>query len=183
VAQSTTARQDIKRSLNTAAELIMDATLAVVEPEELMVVINSALAAELAQTQEIVDYLKGSPTAYAQIRGELPGRNAMYGLPDQLYGYELIIEKTRKVTSRKGATRAVSQVLPKATPFMCARPGGLEGVENTPNFSTCCLFMLEEMTTEQKRDDDNRRTKTRVVENYAAVLTAPATGVLFTGAA
>lgn len=182
-AQSTTARQDIKRSLTTASELILDHTLAGIELDDLVLVISSALAADLAQTQELVDYIKHSPEALAQIRGELPGQNAMYGLPDKLYGIPLVVEKTRKVTSRKGATRAASQVLAKGTPFLCARPGGLVGVADSPNFSTACIFAFEEMTVEQHRQPEHRRTLCRVVENLCAVVVAPASGVLFTSAA
>ena len=183
-AQSTTARQDLKRSLNTAAELILDDTLAAVELDDLVVVINSALAAELAQTQEIVDYIKATPDSLAQIRGELPGENAMYGLPNKLYGFPIIVEKTRKVTTIKGAsTTSRTQVLAKGTPFMAARPGGLIGVADAPNFSTAVIFEQEAMTVETVRDADNRRTKGRVVDTIVAQLVAPASGVLFTGAA
>lgn len=179
-AASTTATQNVKRSLNTAAEVILDDTLAGVDPNDLLLVMNSALASDLSLCQEIVDHVKGSPEAFAQVRGELPGRNAMYGLPDKLYGFPVVVEKTRKVTTVKGATTSRSQVLTTSTPFMCARPGGLQGTENAPSFSTVTLFMLEEMTVETKRDDDNRRTRGRVVENYDVKMTAPASGVLFT---
>lgn len=182
-AQSTTARQDIKRSLITAAEVIRDDTLNAIELNDLVLVINSALAGELAECQEIVDYIKGSPDATAQIRGELPGRNVTYGLPDTLYGFPLIVEATRKVTTRKGATTARSQMLAKGTPFMCSRPGGLVGVADAPNFSTAVMFAYEEMTVESLRDAPNRRTLGRVVENLAAYVTAPAAGVLFYNAA
>jgi len=182
-AQSTTARQDIKRSLTTASEQILDDTLAAIELDDLILVISSALAADLAQSQEIVDYIKGSPQALAQVKGELPGQNSMYGLPDKLYGFPLVVEKTRKVTTRKGATKSVSPILAKATPFLCARPGGLVGVADAPNFSTCVLFAQEEMTVETLRDAPNRRTTGRVVENLAAYIVAPASGVLFTAAA
>lgn len=178
-AQSTTGRQDIKRSLQTAAELILDDTLAAIELEDLQVVISSSLASTLTQTQEIVDYIKGSPESLAQVKGELPGRNVMYGLPNKLYGFELIVEATRKVTNKKGATRAVSPVLPKATPFMCARPGGLVGVADAPNFSTVVIFELETMTVETYKDAKNRRTLGRVVENNVAEMVAPSSGVLF----
>lgn len=182
-AQSTTARQDIKRSFIAAAEKILDDTLTGVELESLQVVINSALAGQLAETQEIVDYIKGSPDAYAQVRGELPNRNKYYGLPERLYGFALVIEATRKVTTRKGQTTARSQVLPTATPFMCARPGALVGVAEAPNFATCVVFAQEEMTVETLRDVNNRRTTGRVVENLVAKIVAPASGVLFTAAA
>lgn len=183
-AVSTTARQDIKRSLQAAAEIILDDTLAAVEPEDLVIVINSALAAQLTQCQEIADYIKASPEALAQVRGELSGSNTLYGLPDKLYGFPVIVEKTRKVTSVKGAaTVSRSQILPTATPLMVARPGGLVGVADAPNFSTCVLFALEEMTTETKVDADNRRTTGRVVENVTAAVVAPTSGVLFQNAA
>lgn len=180
---STTARQDIKRTIVTASEKILDDTLAGVELDDLVLVINSALAGGLSETQEIVDYIKGSPDALAQVRGELPGRNTMYGLPDKLYGLPLIIEKTRKVTSKKGATTVRSQIMPTATPFISARPGGLVGVADAPNFSTCVCFALEEMTVETLRDANNRRSMGRVVENLVYKLVAPASGVLLTNAA
>lgn len=181
--QSTTARQDIKRTFQTAAELILDDTLAAVDLDDLIVVINSALAAELSQTQEIVDYIKGSPEALAQVRGEMTGRNTMYGLPDKIYGFPIVVEKTRKITTRKGVATSRTQVLPKATPFMVARPGGLLGVADAPNFSTIVVFTVEEMTVETLRDKNNRRTVGRVVENLVPVVAAPASGVLFQNAA
>jgi hypothetical protein len=179
-AASTTARQDIKRSLHHAAEKILDDTLAAIELDDLMVVLSSGMAAKLSQCQEIVDYVKGSPDALAQIRGELPGENAIYGLPDKLYGFPIVVEKTRKVTSRKGATRAASSILGDTTSFMVSRPGGLVGVADSPNFSTCVNFALEEMTVETLRDAPSRRTLGRVVDNYVYKMVAPVSGFLFT---
>jgi len=178
-AESTTSRQDIKRSLNTAANLLLLDTLNGIRINDLMVVVNPTLAAEMAECQEIVDYLKHSPDALAQVRGELPGKNVMFGLPDKLYGYPLVVEATAKVTSKKGATRAASYILPTSTPFMCARPGGLVGVADSPNFSTHCLFAAEEMTVETLKDVNNRYQVIRVVENIVAKVVAPVSGVLF----
>lgn len=183
-AQSTTGRQDIKRSIEAAVEVILDDTLAAVKMEDLCLVISGALAKDISLSQEIVDYIKGSPEAYNQIRGELPSRNGRaYGLPDTLYGIKLVVENTRKVTSKKGATRATSQVLAKGTPFICARPGGLEGAAGSPSFSTLSIFAQEEMTSETIDDRINRRKLLRVVDSIQAKLTAPASGVLFSNAA
>jgi hypothetical protein len=181
-AASTTARQDIKRSLNHAANIILQDTLAGIDVNDLVLVMSPGCAKEMSECQEIVDHIKGSPDALAQVRGELPGKNAIYGLPDKLYGFPIVIEKTVKTTSRKGATKATSFVLPDATPFMCARPGGLVGVFGAPSFSTCVVFMYEEMTVETLRDEKDRRTLLRVVENYDVVMTAPVSGFLFTSA-
>jgi hypothetical protein len=181
-AESTSSRQDIKRSLNTAANLILQDTLNGVRMNDLILVINPTLAAEMSECQEIVDYLKHSPDALAQVRGELPNGNVMFGLPSKLYGFPVVVEATHKVTSKKGATRAVSTVLPTATPFLCARPGGLVGVADAPNFSTHVIFAAEEMTVETLKDISNRYQRIRVVENIAAYTVAPATGVLFSNA-
>lgn len=178
-AQSTTARQDIKRSLQTAMELILDDTLGGVTQEDMILVINSALAAKLTQTQEIVDYIKGSPQALAQVRGELEGGNVMYGLPDKLYGFNLVVEATRKVTTRKGATTARSQILPTANALLLSRPGGLIGIENAPSFSSIQVFAHTEMQVEKKDDTDNKRVVSRIIENYDVKLVAPAASVLF----
>lgn len=181
--ESTTARQDIKRSLTTAAELILDDTLGAVSPDDLQLVMSSGMAAELAQTQELVDYIKGSPDALAQVRGELKGGNTMYGLPDKLYGIPIVVDKTRKTTSKKGATTTKASVVAKATPFLTSRVGGLTGIADAPNFSTIVIFSLEEMTVEQFGDRKNRRTLGRVVDNYVVAMVAPASGVLFKNAA
>lgn len=183
-AASTSARQDIHRSLDVARDLILDDTLAAVDIDDLYLVINSTLARQLAESQEIVDYIKGSPEALAQVRGELKGsnQNGEFGLPSKLYGLNLKVEKTRRVTTRKRATRAVTQVLPTATPFITARPGGLSGTYGAPSFSALTCFMYEEMTAETKKDKDNRRTSGRVVEDYIFLLTAPEAAIMFQNA-
>lgn len=174
---STTARLDIKAAFNYAANRILLDTLNGVSLDDLMVVINPTLAREMAESQEITEYLKGSPDAKAMQRGE--GKNVMFGLPDRLYGFPIEVEATVKITSHKGATANNDYVLPTATPFMCARPGGLEGVANTPNFATHVLFMKEELTVETLKDVNNRKTVVSVVEDYAPVTVAPVSGVMF----
>jgi len=131
--------------------------------------------------QEIQDHLKGSYDAAKSLTTQLGSVNR-FGLPEVLYGYKIVIEKTVKVTSPKGATVAKSYVLGDDTPFMCSRPGGLEGVEGSPSFSTVTAFIYEEMSVESKHDRDNRRHLGRAVDNLAMVLTAPTSGFLFTAA-
>ena len=182
-AASTTARQDIKRSLNRAAILILQDTLSVVRPEDLHLVINPNAAAVLSECQEIVDHIKGSPDALAQVRGELPGRNVLFGLPDKLYGYDLVVEDTVRVTTKKGATTSRSFLWPQATAALAARPGKLVApTPNAPNFSTCGLFVYEDddMTVERRKDVNHRRTEARIVDNNVAKVLAPASGAVLT---
>jgi hypothetical protein len=181
-AESTSVRQDIKRSLNVGAELILKDTLNGVKLNELIVVVSPTLAREMSESQELVDYLKHSPDALAQVRGELPGQNVMFGLPDKLYGYPIVVEATYMVTTAKGMTTNRQAVLNQATPFMCARPGGLEGVANAPTFATGVVFEYEAMTAETLKDVPNRRQIIRVVDDIGAYVVAPVSGILFNNA-
>jgi hypothetical protein len=172
---STTARKDIKRSFDVAASTIQLGTLSAVKAKELMVVVGPDWARRVSVSQEIVDHIKQSPTAIKELEDGL-APNSRYGLPNTLYGYPIIVEDTAKVTSRKGATRAASYVLGGSDVVMVSRPGGLEGVEGAPSFSTCTLFLKEEMTVESRHDRNDRRHLGRVVENFDPVLTAPVAG-------
>lgn len=178
---STTARKDIKRSLDHAAEVIFKSTLGAVRPEEIMLVVSPGCARKMAVSQEIVDMIKASPSAEKEITKTLSRANR-FGLPETLYGYKVIIEDAVKVTSRKGATKTTSYVLGDTTPFMCSRVGGLEGLEGSPSFSTHQIFWKEEMTVESKHDRDNRRHLGRVVNDFASKVVAPVSGFLFTAA-
>jgi hypothetical protein len=183
-AASTSARQDIKRSIHGAIQVMLDDTLAAIDVDDLKLVMSSTLAQAIAQSQELVDYLRGSPDALSQVRGELRSSNpnAEFGLPEKLYGVKLCVEKTRRVTSKRRATRAVSEVLAADTPFLVARPGSLEGHYGAPSFSAITNFIYEEMTTETKHDKDNRRTAGRVVENFVHVVTAKEAMCMFQNA-
>lgn len=179
---STTARSDIKRSIDYAIETIINSSLGTVRPEDLQLVVSLKAARMMSESQEIIDYMKGSYVAEQRIRGE--GRNVEFVLPSELYGLPVIVEKTVKVTNNKGATRAASQAMTYTSPFITARPGGIQGVEGVPQFSTCTAFIYsgDDMTVEQMRDDKNRRTMGRVVDHYDVVMTSSVTGFLFTSA-
>jgi len=181
---STTARSDIKRSLDYAADIIYRDTLGAVSKKDLNLVVSPGCLRKMSVSQEIVDLLKGSPSAYGWLQGALAGEKVDYDVPKELYGYRLVVEGAVKVTSRKGATRATSYVWSDTSPALISRVGALEAKipSQAPSFSTCTLFMQEEMTVETRDEPDNRRTKGRVVECYDTKLTAPSSGFLFTSA-
>jgi hypothetical protein len=179
---STTARQDIKRSLNYAAETILKSTLSVVRKEDLKLVLDPQGAHRISECQEIVDHIKGSPEAYSQVKGG-SGRWSQWGLPDSIYGFEVTVEDSTKVTSRRGAaTRAADFVMPAGSAYLLARPGGLVAPDGEgPNFSTICLFVYEEMTVQEFDDEKNRRLEGHVVDDYVPVQTASVSGFKFEG--
>jgi len=180
--QSTTQRQDVKRSLNYGVKTILQATLSVVKPKDLVLVMGPDTAMEVAECQEIVDHVKGSPEAWAQVKGDLPGANALFGLPNKLYNIPVVVDVTYKVTSHKGATDARSAIWASGTAILLSRPGALVNTGGGPSFSSATVFSYEEMTVETLDDDVNRRTKGSVVDDNTAVMTAPAATFRYTDA-
>lgn len=181
-AASTTARQDIKRSINFAARRIMLDTLGVVTKKDLKLVIGPDLAHAVSESQEIVDYIKSSPNAVQQITAEINGFDQQWELPTRFHGVEIVVEDAVKVTNRKGGTRTSNFVLPGDKAMIVSRVGGLVGVADAPNFSTVVQFMKEEMTVEKKHEVWHRKTLGRVTENFEAKMVAPVSGFLFTNA-
>lgn len=174
---SLTTTGHIKNTIFTAVNKILRDTLGCVQQSDLMLVISAEAAAALMQSQEIVDYIKGTPDSWAMTQGTLA--KGPYGLPETLYGIKVVVEDSVKVTSPKGASRVTDWLWPKDTAVICARPGGLTAMQG-PNFSTCVLFAKEEMTSESFDDARNRRTILSVTEDYCAKVIAPVSGVVLT---
>lgn len=172
----------IKKTINAVAEAILKATIGVATRDDLIMVMNPHTASLIGQSQEIIDHLKQSPFALAQIRGDVPSQSGQWGLPDTLYGVKVVVEDAVRVTSKKGATKATTYCLPNQDVIFLTRPEGLMGSEGVPDFSTIQLFSYEDMTVENKRDPDNRRELGRVVDDYDVQLVAPASGYLVTSA-
>jgi len=181
--QSTTARSDIKRSLHHVAELLIKDSLNGISAEDIMLVMSPGCARKMALSQELIDYIKGSPDAMNQIRGE--GKNVMFGLPDRLYGYPIVIEDSYKVTTKKGASSVTrAAILSDTTPFMCSRVGALvdERLPNSSSFSTLSLYIYEDMSVEEFYEKKHRRHEGFVTDDIGAIMTAPVSGFLFTSA-
>ncbi|HOV61675.1 MAG TPA: hypothetical protein PK349_11535 [Candidatus Hydrogenedentes bacterium] len=177
---STQTNMYIYKTLMGAAEKILDDTLGMVTKDDLVLVIGTGLARKIAAAPELTELVKYQ-AGFDYLRGMTQQTNVSYGVPESLYGFKVVVDETRKVTTKKGAsTRTVSPIWPDNQAVLLARPGGMEGAANVINFAACCLFMFEEMTVEQKDDPDNRRTIGRVVEDYDVQLVAPAAAVLIT---
>ncbi|MGD9644316.1 MAG: hypothetical protein AB7U73_01300 [Pirellulales bacterium] len=179
---ATSSNLNIKKTVDYVCDLILKDTLSAIALNDLRMVISPGAARKMAETQEIVDLIKQSPQGIQYIRNELEGGTTYFGLPNNIYGLPLIMEKTVRVTTRKGATTSKSYVLGDTNVLITSRPGGLVGTDEAPSFSTACVFMQEEMTVEQKNDTDNRRTTGRVVECFDPQLVAPVSGYLLTSA-
>jgi hypothetical protein len=176
--QSTSARQDIKRSLAYAVEKVMLATLSVVRRKDLQLVLSPDAAHSMSESQEIVEHIKSSPDAYSQVVGEA-GKWGEYQLPDRLYGIDIVVEDAVRVSSQRGATLASSFICDNDEAYLLARPGSLVAESGGPSFSTIHLFLAEDMTVWTNDNEDDRRTEGHVVDDFDVVGTAPASGFRF----
>ena len=167
----------IKGTIYEATNLILRDTLGCVRLEDLMLVVSAEGAAQLMQSQEIVDYMKGTPDSWKLTQGTLSP--TPYGLPPTLFGLKVIVEDSVRVSSHKGGSRVTSWLWPKTTGVICARPGALTAMQG-PNFSTAVIFAKEEMTAESFADQRNRRTILSVTEDYCSQVIAPVSGVILT---
>lgn len=181
VANVTTAGQAyIKNLFQQVAKRVQLGTYGAVKYGDLNVVMNPETALQISQAPELLDYLKQSPFAMAQVRGDSKSNNGQWGLPDQLYGMEIVIEDAVKVTTNEGASESTSYILENGTIAFMSRPEGLLGSEGVANFATMNIFAYEDMTVETKRDVDNRRTAGRVVDDFGVEMAAPLAGYLVT---
>lgn len=176
--QSTSARQDIKRSLAYAVEKVMLATLSVVRRKDLQLVLSPDAAHAMSESQEIVEHIKSSPDAYSQVVGDA-GKWGEYQLPDRLYGIDIVVEDAVRVSSQRGATLASSFIQNNDYAYLLARPGSLVAESGGPSFSTVHLFLFEDMTVWTNDNENDRRTEGHVVDDFDVVGTAPASGFRF----
>lgn len=182
LSSGTSVGPNFKKQLNAVARRIHQDTLGAVGPKDLCIVMNPTAADFISRSKELHTYLKESPMALSQVRGDADSINGKFGLPDKLYGYDIIIEDVVKVVNKKGNSKATSYALGTDEVVVLARPGDLVGFEGSPSYSTAHLFMYEEMTVEQKDDPDNRRINARIVEDYGVEIVAPVAGHIFRNA-
>lgn len=167
---------NLKIGLNKIVRTLVLSTLGVVSLKDLVFVSDPVVFSKLGESQEVHTYVKESPVASEELRGE-GNLNQAWNLPGQMYGLKFVCEDAVRVTTVKGATTSGSFIVGGNDAVVIARPGGLSSQEGAPSFSSIHLFMKEEMTVETKDDPDNRRTKGRIVENYDVQMVAPVSSV------
>lgn len=161
----------------------------------LKMILSPNQAYRISQTPEIHDYLKGSPFAAAQVRGQEPGINSAYGLPDTLYGgVEVVVENSPMVergpssSDEFGSEASVDGVKPERrfvkndeTVIFVSRVGGLDSDIGTPAYSTAQIFYYDkEIDLETESDNWNRYVKGAVTSATYESLSVPQAGYLVT---
>ena len=178
-AESTTARMDIKRSINYMVNQIRKDTLAAVKSKrDMHLVMNPTTAQRISENQELVNAIIQSPDSFNHFQGkEVDYDN--YGLPPRIYGLDVVVEDTVMVTSPRNASTLVTEdVCEDGVVYLLSRPGKLtaRSTSRSVNFSTVMMFLYEDMNVESFDDNINRRFHGDIVDDTAEELTAPVSG-------
>lgn len=193
---ATVANPYIKKSFNAAVKNIHKQTGGMVGVDQICCVISPTVAQAISESAEFMDYLKGSPTAYAQVQGTLPNANVMFGLPETLYGVQLVVEDAVRTSTRKGVSQTTDYIKnADGATFMSkidALPGDQVGDFPTPNFSTLQTFYYGEdgyktdssgsgfIVVETWDDVRNKRKEAHAVMNTCEKMVAARSGFLVT---
>lgn len=179
---ATSSNRDIKKTLDYTYMQINKATLGAVKQRDVHLVMNPVTAQKLSITNEMSDFLKQSPFATQLLQGSLdnPEFDGQWGLPAKLYGYNVCVEDTVRVSTVKGASSTTKgYVWPDGYIAMISRPGALgSGSVDRGSFSTVTLFLKDEMVTETKHDVDHKRHTGRVIDTFDAKITSQLSGAL-----
>jgi hypothetical protein len=187
---------NIKKTFNQVAINISKNTFSLVQAKDLYCVVSPNLARQMAESAEIVDFLKQSPFAMAQVRGEISNRNVLFGLPEILYGVNIVVEDAVYVSTPKGAsvTRTFCKQDDNAI-FLTKQdslPGDQVGDAPVPDFSTFQVFYYSDrnekdvaegntgaaglLVVETLPDIRNKRTEAHVTWQTSEKLVAPSSG-------
>ena len=174
----------IQISLQTIATAINQATLGALNMTDLTLVLSPNAAVKTSQTQEIREYLARSQFALDQIRGDKPGQNANWGLPDRLYGMKLVVDPTIINSAARLQGLTPSYVEGDTTAIILCRPGDLPSnvTQLQSSFSTWHFFVYEkeEMLTETWDDWFNKRVVTAMTDTFDIKPVGAETGGLIT---
>lgn len=171
------------------------------QPGKMCLVMNPTTARKIAASQEMKDFLKGSPYALPSITGSI-FEQKNYGLPPTFQECEVVVDNSVKVTSNVGASSVSrSYIFPDGDVLLMYRPDTLDGVYGEKPFSTLSLFYRAnpgsggsaaanegrnidstgvDLVVTEFEDLRNDRWEGHVTEETTEILTAPQTGWLFT---
>lgn len=150
--------QVIKKAQNIVMRRLDLQTNGACSGDEFVMVMGPLVAQKIAESGEIVNYLKQQAGAKA----DLMVRNGKWGIPDRYNGWEFIVEDTPRVYIREaddGTTFANPATASTYTPtgavlaanerdyiwnddtvVFCSRAGGLDGSYGEQNFSSFQMF-------------------------------------------
>jgi hypothetical protein len=179
----------IKRSIVNAAAQITLLTDGQVKLKDLRLIVSPGLAAIMGNTAEIYNYVRFGPAALGRQTGDSVDYSEVYGLPNKLYGVDVIVEDASITTVPQNGdgsapsitTGQLAYIKNDTTAILCSQAGGIEGNYGAPAFSTFQIYFYgAPMEAESFNSPKDRLTEVYLTENYFEKLAAPASGFLFT---
>jgi hypothetical protein len=171
-----TSARSIQKSIQKVMQQVQFSTGGAVRPSELIMVISPTVAQAIAQSAEVLEYVKSNPMSPAFLQGS--DLYSQWGIPPKLFGIgDVVVEDAVRVSTKKKTDgSATSAYIMGSGAYFVSRPGGLVGVEGAPSFSTVQVFAYEDMVVEQWTDPKNRRIEGSVVDNSDVRVVAPVGG-------
>ena len=197
--QGTPENPVIKKTLGELAERITLNTNGVAGDFEnaddvgLLLVVSPHQARRMGSCPEIHAIYKESLHAKALVGQQAVNPNAVFQLPEYLYGWKVIVETAVRVSERPQADADLASTSGSPAPrrfcknntsiIVCSRPGGVTGEIGAPNYSTLQRYHVGgEMELKVFDEAKHEYTDGHVVRESVTKLAAPATGFLITNA-
>lgn len=187
----------IKKTLLELAERITLGTNGVVgdyeNPDDvgLILLLSPQAARRMATTPEIHAIYKESTYTEKLVSRAGVNPNAVWGLPEMLYGYKVVVENAVRVSespqdddtlaSTSGGASAPRRFVKSFDSAVILSQEGVDGEIGAPNYSTVQRYFVEkEIAVEIFDDSKHQYTDGHVVRHGTTHLAAPATGFLVT---
>lgn len=189
---SSTTNKYIQKTFNEVATEILKGTNGTVGPQDVMCVLDPKGAEIIAESPEFQAWYQGTPAAPDMVAQARP-YNQLMGLPNRLWGVEIVIDTTVFTATYEGATVSKQYLFEDISTLngcalFCAKPRAIGSpTPDAPSFSTLSYIHYEdsevgqqEMEVRLKYDDDNERYLGRVITNGIYKITAPEAGFFVT---
>ena|GEM_PF-1484654 len=179
----------IKVALDNIKDRILLDSNALVEATDLRLVIAPTLASTMSRAQEIRAYLSNQSNALAVLQGSDPKAGTDWSLPNPLYGFVPIIERSPKVTTKPsdlagdGTDGTAVYCMDTNTALVVARPGGLVSESGGMSYSTVHLVELKGNAFRvfvQDLGELHKLVYIRVEDFFTVIVPAPETGFVVT---
>lgn len=178
--------QVIKRTFQKVKRIINLSTNSALDGSELIAVLPPLVAIAIAESGEMVEYLKGSPFAK-----ELTDPNiANWNLPPSYGGFTLVVEDTPRCFIDQLAAGTAADIsdatqkdyiLSSDTMYFLSRPGGLKGISGARSYSTAqCWHYNGEARVEAFAKPEHDLTEGHVVLEDRVVIPATISGFKLT---
>jgi hypothetical protein len=172
----------IRRTLLEAANRIALGTASVVQPEDLVLVVNPDAALRMANTAEIHNFVKYGPFSKEARDGR---GNGKWGLPAEYAGFKIVVEDTVLASERPeadGTASARAYVKAASSAVLLSQKGGFDSAYKRGTYATVQIFHVDDlMQVEAFSDPKHRRIEVTVTEETYSKLVVPESGYLISG--